>query len=84
MSSDVKKHLFPRHRTEIHLYRPEKQGEVAGSAEVGSAGAETEISDPTRVSLKPADAIGQKTAPAELASSPVPVAFLAQPKSVKP
>lgn len=84
MSSDVKKHLFPRHRTEIHLYQPEKQAEMAGSAKVGAADAETEISDSTKVLLDPTDSSGSETAPAGPSSSPVPVVFSAQPKSVKP
>ncbi|HVU45036.1 MAG TPA: hypothetical protein VHD85_02855 [Terracidiphilus sp.] len=63
--SDVKNHLSPRHRREIHLYRPESQPDPTGVSRVEQDKIETVPSDSTErfaeehsssdVPLEPAD-----------------------------
>jgi hypothetical protein len=43
--ADVKNHLSTRHRTEIHLTRPESQSDATGFAHEESASEEPQVSD---------------------------------------
>lgn len=43
--SDVKNHLSGRHRTEIHVARPESQPDATGFPHEESAGADPKVND---------------------------------------
>ena len=57
---DVKNHLSGRHRTEIHLYRPEKEPSAAGAMEERSPGDAPEINDSDKDPLNPPTPSGQQ------------------------
>jgi hypothetical protein len=81
--ADVKNHLSTRHRTEIHLYRPEEEPTVPGALEDASAGAAPAISDVSNDPPIPASPSGSETPPTVTASDPSVAVVSAQSQSAK-
>ena len=78
----MKNHLSTRHRTEIHLYRPEDQTKVGSPFEEGSGDAVEEISNQAEKPLDTPTLIGPETASTLTAPGSLAVVS-AQSKSAK-
>ena len=61
--ADVKNHLSTRHRTEIHLHRPESQPDATGFVEVETVGADPKVNNPVQDPLNLPTPAGPKAAP---------------------
>jgi hypothetical protein len=61
--ADVKNHLSTRHRTEIHLHRPESQPDATGFAEEETVGADPRVHNPVQGPLNLPTPAGPETAP---------------------
>jgi hypothetical protein len=82
--SDVKNHLSPRHRTEIHLCAPESQPDATGYSAVESGAVQADASNSAQDRVAELSSSGRAPAPGNPGIGAIGPQSAATSKSVKP